>query len=374
LRLVLTVERYYPAIGGAERVVQRISEGLAHRGHDVLVVTSGERSSEAVEGVHIERFPITGNLARGIKGDVADALRTIEASKPDLVMSYAAQTWTTDACMRFLAERDFQLVLAPCGFSALADPRYLPYFKQMRELLPQYDALIFHSAIYQDWAFAQAAGADNSHVIPNAADDPAPLERTHSGGHRIVTVGSHVRSKGHTDFFGAIAELRHRSLEVEGLLLAPPRRGLDALRGCQARCMLQAALPGSHVGLVDGRELTSVPRALAQADLFLFPSRIECAPLVILEAMAAAVPWVSYDVGNVRELPGGVVTDGFDGLVNSALTVLADGGNELGIAGRAAWEARHRWPDVIAEYERLFTRLIGGPSRPPSLARPERGS
>jgi glycosyltransferase involved in cell wall biosynthesis len=374
MRVALTVERYRPAIGGAERVVQRIGEGLARGGHDILLITSGTRSSELLEGVRVERFPIAGNLAIGIKGDVDEPLQAIQSFKPDLVMCYAAQTWTTDACIQFLERREFQLVLAPCGFSALNHPRYALYFERMRQLLPQYDALIFHSAIYQDWAFAQAAGADNSHVIPNAADDPAPLERTRSGGHRIVTVGSHVRSKGHTDFFGAIAELRHRSLEVEGLLLAPRRRGLDALRGCQARCMLQAALPGSHVGLVDGRELTSVPRALAQADLFLFPSRIECAPLVILEAMAAAVPWVSYDVGNVRELPGGVVTDGFDGLVNSALTVLADGGNELGIAGRAAWEARHRWPDVIAEYERLFTRLIGGQSRPPSRARPDRGS
>src|SRR4029078_7001194 len=48
LRLVNTVERYAPQIGGAERVVQRVSEGLAARGHDVIVVTTGRRSTEVL--------------------------------------------------------------------------------------------------------------------------------------------------------------------------------------------------------------------------------------------------------------------------------------------------------------------------------------
>ncbi len=51
MRLVLTVQRYFPAVGGAERVVQRLAEGLAARGHEVTVVTSGPRSSECLNGV-----------------------------------------------------------------------------------------------------------------------------------------------------------------------------------------------------------------------------------------------------------------------------------------------------------------------------------
>jgi len=56
MRLILTVERYAPAIGGAERVVQRIGEGLAARGHGVTVVTkagvgvSGWRADRALPG------------------------------------------------------------------------------------------------------------------------------------------------------------------------------------------------------------------------------------------------------------------------------------------------------------------------------------
>ena len=47
--------------------------------------------------------------------------------------------------------------------------------------------------------------------------------------------------------------------------------------------------------------------AFIDADVFLFPSQKEVAPLVILEAMASKTPWVSLPVGNTRELKGGII-------------------------------------------------------------------
>jgi glycosyltransferase involved in cell wall biosynthesis len=38
------------------------------------------------------------------------------------------------------------------------------------------------------------------------------------------------------------------------------------------------------------------------ADLFLFPSNIECSPLVLFECMASKTPFLATDVGNVKEI------------------------------------------------------------------------
>ena len=360
LRLVHTVERYAPLIGGAERVVQRVSEGLAVRGHEVVVLTTGRRSSEELNGVRVERFPIRGNSVRGIRGPVGAAMRYVDEFGPDVVFNYAAQTWHTDAFGPLASDaRSYRLVLAPCGFSALNDPLYAAYFGRVREWLPHYDALVFHSTEYRDWAFAVEADvpAASMNVIPNAADDPSPRRRGDDGETVFVTVGSHVRSKGHSDFRDAIRAIS-KSIPTRGVVVAPPRRWLDFARGCQPKCSLES-VRNSRIRFVDGTATGTVERELADADAFLFPSQVECAPVVILEAMAAGIPWVSYDVGNVRELPGGLVVADYDGLVAAGLRLARapDERAELAEAGRRRWRERHRWPDVVEAYERLFLRL-----------------
>src|SRR5437588_334726 len=151
MRLIVTVERYAPAIGGAERVAQRVSEGLAARGHEVHVVTSGAPPSQSLGGVSVHRLPLGGNEVQGIRGDAGAVRALIERLEPDLVFNYAAQSWPTDLCADLLAEPGRpRMVLAPCGFSGLHNRRYEAYFAAMPQRLRAYDGLILHSAVYQD--------------------------------------------------------------------------------------------------------------------------------------------------------------------------------------------------------------------------------
>jgi glycosyltransferase involved in cell wall biosynthesis len=355
---VVTVERYRPEIGGAELVVQRLAEGLGDRGHDVTVMTSGKRGAARVDGVHVERFPLAGNLVQGIRGNAAEPLALIRELDPDVVLNYAAQTWPTDVCASLLDDPDRPaMVLAPCGFSGLGAPGWAGYFETVRGWLPRYDGLIFHSSRYRDWDFAADAGAERRHVIPNGAEPPVAGQRARAGlatdTGLVLTVGSHFRSKGHGDFVAAVRALRRRH-PVAGVIVAPPRRGLDAARGCHLYCRLQQALPWSGIGLIDGRRRDDVLDAIASADVLLLPSAVECSPLVILEAMAAGVPWVSYDVGNIRELEGGLVARSLEELVSLSGEVLDGRHPQLGEQGRRAWERDHRWEPICERYEAVL--------------------
>jgi glycosyltransferase involved in cell wall biosynthesis len=359
MRVLLTVERYAPAIGGAERVVQRVAEGLAGRGHDVHVLTGGERSIERLNDVSVHRLPLSGNAARGIRGEVREPLELIERVAPDVLFNYAAQTWTTDVCFSLL-DRSIrpQMVLAPCGFSGLGARRYADYFRALPARLRAYDAVVLHSEVYQDWAFCRRAGVERMVVIPNGADPAADGDAVRAGLDRplVVTVGSHVLSKGHAAFARAIGGLA-ASRDVLGAIVAPPRRGLGAVRGCGATCAARARIHKRHLHVVDGSVAGAAGEWVAAADLFLFTSTIECAPLVILEAMAAGVPWISYDVGNVSELAGGIVAASFGDSQRAAAAILDHEHPALGEEGRAAWRARHRWEDVVDAYEATFAEL-----------------
>lgn len=358
MRILATVERYTPAIGGAERVVQRVAEGLAARGHEVHVLTGGPAEEAQLGGVRVHRLPISGNEVRGIRGDGSSVVSLIARIDPDVVFNYAAQTWATDCCVDLLERNDRpRMLLAPCGFSGLDKRRYNRYFAAMPERLRRYDALILHSSVYQDWEFAAASGVDSMFVVPNGADAPMiddALRSKAPPGSLAVTVGSHVVSKGHAQFARAVRALG-RDRALTGAIVAPPRRGMDALRGCQLTC--QARARTQSLEIIDGSLPGAVASTVAAADLFLFTSRVECAPLVILEAMAAGTPWVSYDVGNVSELAGGVVVHSPAELLDAARGILDGTRPELGPQGHEAWEQNHRWENIISRYESVFEEI-----------------
>lgn len=365
--MLLTVERYAPAIGGAERVVQRVAEGLAARSHSVHVMTGGKREDVELGGVHVHRLPVSGNQVRGIRGDGTQVTSLIERVEPDLVFNYAAQTWATDCCFELLEREDRpRMVMAPCGFSGLGKSPYARYFAAMPTVLRSYDALIFPSTAYQDWEFAYRAGAERIFLVGNGADPTTAtgeeLRAQIPSGQIAVTVGSHVLSKGHCDFARVVRKLA-RNRPLTGVIVAPPRQGLDALRGCQMACHARART-SSSLCVRDGSPPGVVADALAAADLFIFTSKLESGPLVILEAMASATPWVSLDVGHASQLAGGIVAGGLPELRDAARQILDGEHPQLGAQGRAAWEADHRWEDIVPRYESVFEEVLEASSTP----------
>jgi glycosyltransferase involved in cell wall biosynthesis len=102
-------------------------------------------------------------------------------------------------------------------------------------------------------------------------------------------------------------------------------------------------------------------------DIACLTSRFECAPLSVIEAMAAGLPVVVSDVGAVRDMVG----DGAEGFVvpPGDAAALADRLDRLaadpvlrarmGYAGRARAECDFRIEDTAARYQRLMAELTG---------------
>jgi D-inositol-3-phosphate glycosyltransferase len=61
MKILFVVAKYYPYVGGAELLFQRLAEGLVERGHKVTVLTARLKGSEKTEifnGVQIERISL----------------------------------------------------------------------------------------------------------------------------------------------------------------------------------------------------------------------------------------------------------------------------------------------------------------------------
>ena len=386
LRILHCVEFYHPSPGGAQAVVRNVSRELVLRGHEVTVATTRlpHRQEAELDGARIEQFEISGNAVRGMSGEV-DRYRTFVMDGGfDVVMTYAAQQWTTDALIDVLDRIPAGTVLAPCGFSGLTDRAYEDYFATLPAALRSFDELIFHSGTYQDIEFARRAGLKNLNVVPNGAsreefevpEDSGFRERhgIDAGEPLLLTVGPHNWRKGHAL---AIQGFRRAGID-EGTLVVIGNRPLRA--GCQWDCRRRALT--TRIGTAGHKRVrvldsprTEVLAAYAAADLFVFGSQVECSPLVLFEAVASGTPFISTAAGNAAEIAewtgGGVVVPSTkrDGLVNASPNAVAaevgrlcdDEGERSRLAetGRSRWLEGFTWDRIADRYEAVYERAAG---------------
>jgi glycosyltransferase involved in cell wall biosynthesis len=114
VQLIELTDLYRPAIGGLERFVDLLSEGLASRGHEVHVVTSAVPGAPAVEtsaGVTVHRLPLLyqrlaprlgQDAARPFHPPAPDPLfrrllaEVVQEVKPDVIHTHA---WSVFSCL-----------------------------------------------------------------------------------------------------------------------------------------------------------------------------------------------------------------------------------------------------------------------------------
>jgi glycosyltransferase involved in cell wall biosynthesis len=134
--------------------------------------------------------------------------------------------------------------------------------------------------------------------------DEIGAERPHEPP-RLLFVGLLTPRKGVLDLLAASRLLRDRGVKHELWLL-----GGTPDEGPEAEAKVRAGLD-DDVTLLGTRPPEEMPAAFAAADVFCLPSWWEAMPLSILEAMAAGLPVVASDVGDVSR----AVADGVTGFV-----------------------------------------------------------
>jgi glycosyltransferase involved in cell wall biosynthesis len=192
--------------------------------------------------------------------------------------------------------------------------------------------------------------------------DPAPLRREFglAEDEKVVgTIGRLSEQKHHTDFLAMAKRVVDRFPRTRFLLIGdgPLRPDLERQR--------------RELGL-DDRVLFTGPRGdipllLALMDCFVLSSLWEGLPVTLLEAMAAATPCVSTDVGGCRDVvrPGEtgwlVPERNPDALARAVIGVLEDPPRAEAVAARARQlvTERHSIERFTRDHESLYLRLLG---------------
>lgn len=373
MNILLIGQSYWPRKNGISTVLTTLAEGLARRGHAVDVATEHEPARQATthRGVRIHSFRVSGNGMTGMRGEVAAFRQFVEAGCWDLQHHHACQIWSFDALADWLPRRQRPVVVTPHGFSQLNNPAWRPYFEQFRQLLEHVDAVTCLSETFEEVPFLKRLGYARYEVVGNGVDrdevEKLPVRNLRrdwglSGRFWTLNVSNHLRLKGHRTLYDLARRVPDMEVVNVGNPHYPERFGLGRLRlksPCTYECALQAKLI-PNFWTKPGSDRQTVLSAYRQADVFVLPSAREASPVVLLEAMAAGLPWVSFDVGDVREHRGGLVVSSVEEMAEAVQAIQHDRALARGLAeaGASHVRARHDLEKIVGQYAALYQRLV----------------
>ena len=303
-------------IGGAERMLVEIANGAAADGLDVSVCVT--RSVSTLAG-NLHPAIEFSTLNRHHRVDIPSIRRLaadIDQRGIDVCHAHGRTTFSLMA-----AARTLRLTHIPVVFhdhvSVDIDPAVPRWFAWWgRHHVAEYVGVY---AALANWAASAGIPRERIHIIENALDlsrfeiASAPRETTLRQRFGIpdelllgVVVGGIRPEKGIDVLLKALAQTRHRQLCK--IVLIGGERDASYAAGCRRLC----SFLGLDQNVIFAGQCTDAAALLSQVDFALLPSRCESGPLVLIEYMAAGIPFVATRVGSVG---GRLASLGAPGLV-----------------------------------------------------------
>jgi glycosyltransferase involved in cell wall biosynthesis len=368
MRLLIITSSFHPVIGGAETYAWDVAEGLAARGHDVLVVTDVPRGHRPAAPTDLEGY--SGDPP-GVQVRRLRRYRDILADPSKIYweqMAYALMPELLDCVAGFRPDLVFTNSLdASILGKTIALDRRIPWAAAFHEHSPQdeplgagrlrlvYDVLrpavvLAGSRFYAEraarWSGDGAVeliyhGVDTERFYPGV--DGGPMRRHYGFAERdivIVCAGRLKPRKGILETIRAFARVHDRSPDTRLLVVGSVS---SASLDYSARLDEEIARSGlgGAVTIDRGQTYDQMPRVLAAADIVAQPSFEEGLGLAVLEALSTGKPVVTTDIVGIREIltaPGvaRVVPPGEPGeLAGALLELVADAGQRARL-GRSA--------------------------------------
>ncbi len=344
MNILHAVQGYYPKIGGSEKAVRDMSEGLAARGHRVMVLTRGECVSER-NGVEVRS---TNHYRRDLDRLTKDA---------DILMVFGQKVWCSDWLP--LSRVHCPLVYIPVGFDQFGRSlrHRLYYSLWQKRVCRKADVLMAltrsEESFLQGWSghpliVRIPLGVDYDYwQEPARCDLPADFPQ----GRYLLCPGGYYRNKNIEELVRLVDFLNGIGSDVELVVCGPDAGGgLGRAQALAKRLGVEG----------DCQFLTEVDAELLKAlyqssSVVVSASSFEGFGLTFLEALACGKPVVARAVGVIPEL----ITQTVNVRLASprydfawAVQQFLENGYAPGESRAAA--SRYAWDRIIGEIESLY--------------------
>lgn len=390
MKIYHCVESYYPAVGGMQEVVKQLSERLVKLGHEVTVLTRyhKDRVFSELNGVKLKTFNIEGNPTEINSKEAQDYVDFLLNIEGDIVTFFAAQQWATNLALPILNQIKAKKVSVPTGYSGLYWPEFKEYFEKMKTHIHGYDMNVYLSNDYRDINYARENKVDDSKIIiiPNgaAADEFLPETKINikkelgipENDFLLLLVGSYTGWKGHREAIEIFlkSKLSNATLLMIGNNYEYFKRQYIKHPSFGLRVFFNQLFGGKRIIFTYLKREQTVA-AYKKANMFLFPSNVECSPIVLFECAASKLPFLSTDVGNSAEIAswtkGGEIMPTIKddkGFSHADINASAKALNELynnhskrktmAEDSFKIWQEKYSWEVIAKDYETMYLNLL----------------
>jgi glycosyltransferase involved in cell wall biosynthesis len=390
MRILLTTFTFPPQANGIAESAQAQAFGLAKRGHQVTVATDYDAQRSACswpEKVEVREFNVRGwqNLRIGITGEVQQYQDFLVSHRADILFCNAWQNWATDLAILASPRLPTKKVLLSHGFNAHVWPRQKkcpwglgqwlggwPYVARLPQMLRAFDHVAFLSErcdrgrFFDHWLASRLMKIPSSvipvGVWPDLLNQPQTSFRAQYGiqtPYLLLNVGNYCERKNQISALRTFLNLGRQDATLV-FIGSEFNDYSDALQKAGRNLPTGDPAGRSRVLMLEKLPRTAIYAAYQAADILVLSALDETQPIVLLEAMSTSVPFVSTDVGCVKELAGGVVVANESAMARAINRLLDDVElrRQLGAQGRAAVHSHYSWDKIVARYETLFLGLL----------------
>ena len=267
--------------GGAERVASNLANHLSKCGHDIVLLTKYNTSSDYPIDNHIVVKSLSASSARDVNRKL---ILYLLRNKPDCYLALPYDSAISILSVRLFAK-------APVIVSERNDPALYPeQIKQkLWKLMPKADGIVFQTE-YAHHFYQPAIKRCIYAVIPNSIQGCFyQNQKNNRRETRIVSIGRLKKAKNFPMLIEAFSIVHsffpEYSLEIFG-------KGPDEelLRSIISDLNLSDSV--KIMGFSD-----NLPERIQSASLFVLPSNREGMPNALMEAMASGLPCITTDCG-----------------------------------------------------------------------------
>ena len=368
MRIIQFMETFWPLIGGREVLVEKLTQSLMSRGHELIIISGVHEPTlaeqEIHEGISIRRFPFRQALvSKDVKliGQILQQLAQLYREFSPEVVHLHDLGAIRFFCVRSSQAKPSRLVVTVHGYL------------ELEEAADHFQVMLAKMMRSADWVTAVCESAlgrlhelvphvrNRSSVIRNGYEPPStePLPLPFDPP-QVLCLGRLGEEKRFDLAISAFAELR-KQFPSARLTMA----GDGFLRGKLERQSEELGL-GASVRFLGMVPTKSVWDLLNRATMVVLPSRTEGLPLVALEASLMERPVVASRVGGLPEAiihreTGLLFTpQNVESLTQamSELLLSPEKTQAMGQAARRYVLEKFSWPRFVDQYEALYRKMI----------------
>lgn len=361
LKISICVNSFHPYTGGSEKVCYYLSDFLSKNGFEVSVITRRNKQRKHKD--------IPFNVFEYGSGDYNQFKQIITKLKPDILIIYS----DVFDFFRHIIISDItsKIILCPCGANWLhTNKNFVNVFYRN---INKFSNIICHSTQDRDYKLCSTDGIKNKlSVIPNGTDieefDGVKLTRDdlrpeYKFKKWILNVSNFFPGKGQNHIIRILNKLSKPEDYAYIQICSDIEYSIgQTLENNWKKLCSQSLNKQIKYVLEKNISRDKVIGYFKNSNVFAFTSEKEVAPLCILESMTSLLPWVSVDIGNVRDLKGGkyipaIKDSNFNSIFDERVSnIFAKSIEDLSVNSVIAEDGRHQieselnWTKILPQY------------------------